>query len=111
MGDLQSHLLKLTTKIISSAKYARESLVSFEEFLQSLRNIAICLIMHLAVILTNSAACVRGKELSFSIYFLAGSVYSVGICTSLDGSLSRQARLHGLIDLVTITYLTVTPLK
>ena len=95
MIDLQSHRLKLMTKIISSDKYTRESVVSFGDILQSERKIAICPIMHLTLILTNGVVCGRGKELRFSFCFLAGSVCSLGICTSLDGSLTRQARLCG----------------
>lgn len=111
MGDLQSHLLKVMTKIIASDKYTRESVISFGEFLQSVRKIAICAIMHLTLILTNGVVGVRGKDLKFTICFLAGNVCSMDICTSLEGSLSRQTRRHGLIELITISYLMVAPLK
>lgn len=111
MSDLQSHLLKLMTKIISSDKYTRESVVSFGDFQQPEGKIAICPVTHLTLILTSGVVCVRGKELRFSICFLAGSVCSMDIWTSLDGNLTRQARLRGLTDLITISYLMVTPLK
>lgn len=111
MSGSQSHLTKLMTKIISSDKYTRESVISFGDFLQSERKRAICPVTHLTLTLANGVVCVRGKELRFSICFVAGSVCSMDICISLDGSLTRQARLRGLIDLVTVSYLMVIPLK
>lgn len=109
--DLLTHLLKFMTKIISSDKYTRGRGVSFEDFLQSERKIAICPIIHLTLILINGVVHMRGKELRFSIYFLAESVCSMNTCTLLHRSLTRQARLHSLVDLITISYLMVTPLK
>lgn len=110
-GHLPIHLLKLMTKIISSDKYTRGSVVSFGDFLQSERKAAICPIIHLTLILTNGIVHVRGKELRFSICFLAESICSTNTCTSLRCSLTRQARLRSLIDLITVSYLVVIRLK
>lgn len=94
-------------EIVSSNKYTRESVVFLGDFLQSESKTVIWPIIHLTPILAIGIVCVRGKEFWFSMCFLAGSVCSRDTCASLDVSLTRQ----GLMDLIIISYLMVTPMK